>query len=85
MDHLRRSLFLHLALLYGRLVPFPQRKWRICLWLLARGGIHPWQHREAWREAVAHLPSSVVRVRGIRMRCEWPRQRSANHFMLPEK
>lgn len=66
-----KRLFLRLALLYARLVPFPQRKWRICLFLLGLGGIHPWRHREAWRRVTAGMPPVVVPIRGVRLWCEW--------------
>ena len=69
---LRRRFFLGLALLYGRRSPFPQRKWRICLFLLRLGGIHPWLHSEAWRETVAARPDEVVPLRrGFAIACNW--------------
>ncbi len=71
VTRLRRSLAFHGALLYARAVPFPQRKWRICLGILALGGIHPWRDRAAWRETVAGRAPLTVPVRGVRIHCEW--------------
>ena len=66
-----RRLFLRLAILYAKLVPFPQRKWRICLFILSLGGIHPWKNREAWSATVEGLPAVYATVRGFRMKGEW--------------
>ena len=69
---MRGALALWLARLYGRFVPFPQRKWRICLFLLSLGGVHPWKNREAWQALTDGREPEVVRLsRGFRMSCDW--------------